>query len=492
MDVDKRLGYYLNTLCENDMIGSDMEKRTHIKNTVESVGSIVTVMGWVDSRRDHGSLIFLDIRDSTGIVQAVVSPKSEDAYSHAKHIREEWVLKITGAVKKRPDAMVNDDIATGTVEMQVTTLEVLGVSKTPPFPLHTDGLDIDEESRLRYRFIDLRRQRMQNNIRLRSEFIHRVRSLLFDNDFVEIETPLLTQSTPEGARDFVVPSRLQPGSFYALPQSPQQYKQLLMVAGFERYFQIARCLRDEDLRADRAFEHSQIDMEMSFMDEEAIRAFDEDLITRVYEAMGATIKEKPFPVFSYQEAMEQFGADKFDLRTEEEKREGILAFAWVVDFPFFEKKDDGKWTFTHNPFSMPKHEHIDFVLEEKRLDEVVAHQYDLVCNGYEIGSGSIRSHHPNITRSVFSILGYTEEHIEEQFGHMLEAFSFGAPPHGGIAHGIERLMMLITNEQYLREVQAFPQTSSGRTAVMNAPAPLSHDQLDELKVNVNTEDEKER
>ena len=250
-------------------------------------------------------------------------------------VREEWVLKIKGAVKERPADMVNEDIDTGKVEVSVEELDVLSIAKTPPFPLDTDGLDIDEEARLKYRYVDLRRKRMQNNIRLRSKFVQNVRSFLFEDGFTEIETPLLTQSTPEGARDFVVPSRIQNGSFYALPQSPQQYKQLLMVSGFEKYFQIAKCMRDEDLRADRAFEHSQIDMEMSFVNEEDVRMFDENLMISVYEGMGCKIKEKPFPVYTYKEAMEKFGADKFDLRDEQEKENGVLAFAWVVDFPFF-------------------------------------------------------------------------------------------------------------------------------------------------------------
>ncbi len=466
-----------------------MNNRIYVKNTSTLVGDSVVIMGFVDSRRDHGKLIFLDIRDETGIVQVVVSPKQEDIYNHCKQAREEWVLKIKGTVKERPVGMVNEDIETGKIEISAEELDVLSIAKTPPFPIDNDGLDIDEEVRLKYRYVDLRRSRMQRNIRSRSEFVRNVRSFLFENNFTEIETPLLTQSTPEGARDFVVPSRINKGSFYALPQSPQQYKQLLMVSGFEKYFQIAKCMRDEDLRADRAFEHSQIDMEMSFVNEEDIRRFDEELITSVYEKMGKKIKEKPFPIYTYKEAMEKFGADKFDLRTKQEKNNGILAFAWVIDFPFFEKTDKGGWTFTHNPFSLPKEEYINNILEQKDVDQVIAHQYDLVCNGYEIGSGSVRSHKPNITRSIFSIMGYSDEEIQEQFGHILDAFSFGVPPHGGIAHGIERLMMLLVEESYLREVQAFPQTSSGRTSVMSAPTKLSKGQLEELGICCLEEDE---
>lgn len=461
-----------------------MKNRTHIADIVSKIGEPVTIAGWISSRRDHGKLIFLDVRDATGVVQVVVSGKNEEAYEVANRLREEWVVTIEGTVKERPESMRNEEIPTGSIELPAETIIVLNEAQTPPFPIDTDGLDIDEELRLKYRYVDLRRERLQRNIRLRSEFVDRVRQFLFARQFAEIETPLLTKSTPEGSRDFVVPSRLHQGKFFALPQSPQQYKQLLMVAGFERYFQIARCLRDEDLRADRGFEHTQIDMEMSFVDENEIRALDEELMTTVFEAMGYTIKEKPFPVFTYEQAMKQYGADKFDMRTQEDKENNVLAFAWVVDFPMFEKDKEGKWTFTHNPFSMPKEEHIPDLLAGKNLDRIVAQQYDLVCNGYETGGGSIRAHKPEVLKAVFAVLGYSEEQIEEQFGHMLAALAAGAPPHGGIAHGIERLMMIMTGETFLREVQAFPQTSSGRTSVTDAPSALSGTQLEELGISV--------
>jgi aspartyl-tRNA synthetase len=325
---------------------------------------------------------------------------------------------------------------------------------------------------------------MQKNIRTRSEFVRRCREFLFKKDFTEIETPLLTESTPEGSRDFVVPSRLNPGSFYALPQSPQQYKQLLMVGGFERYFQIARAIRDEDLRADRGFEHTQIDIEMSFVEQEDVMNMVEAMLIETAESMGKVIKQKPFPRFTYAEAMEKFGADKFDLRTPEEKETGILAYAWVYKFPFFEKTDEGGWTFTHNPFSMPIPEHIDAVLKKENIGEILTTQYDIVCNGFEAGGGSIRSHDPNILRSVYEIMGFTAEETEERIGHMLKAFTYGTPPHGGIALGVERNIMNLTNETYLREVQAFPMTRGGQTAVMNAPKPLIEKQLRELGITV--------
>ena len=343
---------------------------------------------------------------------------------------------------------------------------------------------IDEQTRLQYRYLDLRSERMQKNMRLRSEFIRKVREFLFSKNFTEIETPLLTESTPEGSRDFVVPSRLHPGKFYALPQSPQQYKQLLMVAGFERYFQIARAIRDEDLRADRGFEHTQIDLEMSFVVMEDVMALVEAMITNVVESLGYRIKEKPFPRITHKEALKKYGADKFDLRTEAEKADGSLAYAWVTHFPFFEKTDDGKWTFTHNPFSMPIPEHVEWLLKGEHIDEILATQYDLVCNGFEVGGGSIRAHTPNILKATYAIMGYASEEIERSIGHMLNAFKFGAPPHGGIALGVERSMMNLTGETHLREVQAFPMTRGGQTAVMRAPKELSDAQLQELGIAI--------
>jgi len=256
------------------------------------------------------------------------------------------------------------------------------------------------------------------------------------------------------------------------------------VAGFERYFQIARCLRDEDLRADRGFEHTQIDLEMSFVDRQEVMSTLESLMIYVYEKLGQKIKQKPFPVFTYQQVMQKFGSDKFDLRSENDKKEGVKAFAWVVDFPFFEKDNEGNWTFTHNPFSQPKEEHIDWLLKGEKVEEILTSQYDLVCNGYEVGGGSIRANKPEILKAVFKVMGYEDDVIEKEFGHMIEAFKFGAPPHGGIAHGVERLIMVLACEEYLREVQAFPQTGSGRTSVMDAPSEVDKKQLDELGVEI--------
>ena len=453
-----------------------MERTLTIK-TVEHVGEEVMLQGWINSRRDHGKIMFLDLRDRSGIVQMVSERQVAD-------VRAEDVVTVVGVVKKRPEAMINPRLATGTVEVEVKEMSVLSRAKELPIPIDTDGLDINEETRMKYRYLDLRRARLQKNIKLRSRFVDLVRQYLFTHDFTEIETPMLTKSTPEGSRDFLVPSRMQPGKFYALPQSPQQYKQLLMVAGFERYFQIARCMRDEDLRADRGFEHSQIDMEMSFVEREDVMKLAEGMITHVTETLGYKIKHKPFPVVTYQESMKKFGADKFDMRSEEDKKNGVLAFAWVIDFPFFEKTAEGDWTFTHNPFSAPKSEHKDWLLHKEHIGEILTTQYDLICNGYEVGGGSIRSHEASVLEAVFEIMGHGKEAIRQQFGHMLDAFSYGAPPHGGIAPGVERLMMIMTGEQYLREVVAFPMTAGGKTSVMDAPSHVEDSQLIELGLSV--------
>ncbi len=460
--------------------------RTLIRDLREHIGDSVLIKGWVSVRRDQGKMVFFDFRDMTGSVQGVVLSGSP-AIEMAKNTSRESVVYVTAEVKKRPVKNVLAGALNGDIEIVVNELTVVSAAAVLPFEVNEDTSVIGEESRLRYRYLDLRSSRMQRNIRLRSEFVRRCREFLFARDFTEIETPLLTESTPEGSRDFVVPSRLHPGKFYALPQSPQQYKQLLMVGGFERYFQIARAIRDEDLRADRGFEHTQIDIEMSFVTQEDVMQTVEEMTTTSVEAMGYTIKEKPFPRFTYAEAMEKFGADKFELRTDEEKRQGILAYAWVYKFPFFEKTPEGKWTFTHNPFSMPISEHVEALLTKKNVGEILTTQYDLVCNGFEAGGGSIRAHQPELLKATYEIMGYSEEETQERIGHMLDAFRYGTPPHGGIAIGVERIVMNLTGEAYLREVQAFPMTRGGRTAVMQAPKPLTQQQLDELHISIQPE-----
>ncbi len=460
-----------------------MKERIHIGDTPKHIGQEVELAGWVDVRRDHGKLIFIDLRDESGIVQMVVPPDNQDLHNVADQVRTEWVIGIQGLVKERPAKMKNDKLLTGGIEIEVKNIAILNSAETPVFELAGDGYEVSEETRLQYRYLDLRRTRLQRNIRLRSKLVDTMRQYLFAKSFVEIETPYLTKATAEGSRDFLVPSRLQQGQFYALPQSPQQYKQLLMASGFERYFQIARCFRDEDLRADRGFEHTQLDIEMSFVKQEDVLDIIEGMMIEIAEKLGKKIKETPFPRFTYAEAIEKFGADKFDLRTDEEKNNGTLAFAWVTRFPFFERTEHGGWTFTHNPFSNTLPEHREKLLAGE-IESIIADQYDLVLNGYEAGGGSIRAHEPAVLKKVLSVMGFNDVKIEHDYGHMLEALRRGTPPHGGIALGIDRLAMCFTGETALREVQAFPMTASGKTAVVDAPTDISPEQLLEFGIQI--------
>ncbi len=462
-------------------------KRTLALETFKKIGEEILLQGWVDTVRDHGKLVFIELRDRSGKVQVVGDSKMGK-------LSQEDVVEVVGIVNNRPEQMVNKDLPTGAIEIQASSFSLLNECKELPFPIDTDGTQLDEELKLKYRYLDLRRERLQKAIRLRSKLIEEFRKSLFANDFVEIETPMLTKSTKEGARDFVVPSRFQPGKFYALPQSPQQYKQLLMTAGFERYFQIARCIRDEDLRADRGFEFTQLDLEMSFVKREDVMEMVEQATKAAILAVGGKLREGKFPIITYDEAIKTYGADRFDIRTEQEKKDGVLAFAWVVDFPFFKKVNkedvaevrDGKsgWTFTHNPFSQPKDEFIADHLEGKNIENILTTQYDLVCNGYEMGGGSIRAHNPNALYKTFEIMGYSKEEIEASVGHMLEAFRLGTPPHGGLALGLDRFVMLLSNQSSLKEAIAFPMTSTGRTAVMDAPSPISEEQMKELGIQI--------
>lgn len=462
-------------------------QRTLVNESTHKVGETIVLKGWVDTKRDHGKLTFIDLRDRSGKVQCV-------GYQKMGELSTESVIEIVGLVKARPEKMINPEMSTGTVEVDVQEYTVLNKAVELPLGVGTDGREISEEVRLRYRYLDLRRERMQKNIRLRSAFTEAISQAFYKRDFVNIETPILTKSTKEGSRDFIVPSRFQPGKFYALPQSPQQYKQLLMTSGFERYFQLARCFRDEDLRADRGFELTQVDVEMSFVERQDVMDTMEEIVKEAVQKVGGKLKDEQFPVIGYKEAMEKYGADRFDLRTEEDKKEGKLAFAWVIDFPFFKKVDkddaaevrDGKsgWTFTHNPFSTPIPEHLEWHMKGERIEEIVTAQYDLICNGYEVGGGSIRAHDPAVLLKTFQIMGYSEAEVEASVGHMLEAFRVGTPPHGGIALGLDRMIMVLSGEDSMKESVAFPMTSTGRTSVMDAPSEITEEQLSEASLQV--------
>lgn len=470
-----------------------MNSRLLAGETPDFTDQSVLLKGWVHARRDHGKLIFLDLRDRSGLVQLVINPKvSAQAHKTASDLSNEDVIQVTGIVGKRPENMVNEEIKSGTVEVSVENLEILSKSKPEtPIPLDTNGYEIDEQKRLDWRYLDLRRERLANNLRLRGKMVQFMRNWLYKRDFVEIETPILTKSSPEGARDFIVPSRLQPGQFYALPQSPQQYKQLLMVAGFEKYFQIARCFRDEDPRADRAYgEFTQLDMELSFVTQEDILQLTEELFTKLVETLWPKkrIKEKPWPRISHAKAMEKYGSDKPDLRKNPDDPDE-LAFAWTVDFPLFAEQEKEDYFHgagehlapSHHMFTAPHPEDID-LLETNPL-KARGLQHDLVLNGFEVGGGSVRIHQADVQEKVFELIGFDKEEKQE-FDHMLTAFKYGVPPHGGIAPGIDRFLMAVLGEPSLREVMAFPATSGGRTTVMNAPSKVSTEQLDELGIKV--------
>ncbi len=581
-----------------------------------SIGSQVTLAGWVSRRRDHGGVIFVDLRDRSGIVQVVFNPEtSPPAYEIADQLRSEWVVQIKGTVRVRPPGSENPAMATGMVEVAADEASILNSSLTPPFYI-SDDVEVDESLRLRYRYLDLRRPGMLRNLTLRHRVVKYIRDFLSDRGFLEIETPILIKSTPEGARDFLVPSRMQPGNFYALPQSPQQLKQLLMVAGVEKYFQIARCFRDEDLRADRQPEFTQLDLEMSFVEEEDILQLTEELYTGMIESVAPDrTMLKPFPRLEYAEAMDRYGSDKPDLRfglemtdvtdlakeTEfrvflsvaqnggiikgfvvpgqgeytgtmmrnlEETAQGFgagglshvrfhgagaigeiaeedvllspglrmpvewsrrlaetmgavpgdmvllmagrgkqvntwlsamrdhmgkilgladpqtLAFAFVTKFPLFDwNADRNRWDSSHHPFTSPAEGQED-LLEGEDLGSIDSKAYDLVCNGSELASGSIRIHRREEQEKIFRILGYSNEEINEKFGQILEAFEYGAPPHGGIAPGIDRLVAILAGSTSIRDVIAFPKTQTGADLLFGSPAPVEPEQLKELELGL--------
>ncbi len=586
----------------------DFKTRTHTCGELREkhIDEKVILNGWVDNRRDLGGVIFIDLRDRYGITQVVFEPSyNESAHETAKDLRNEFVISIEGKVRKRPEGTENPSIPTGFVDVMVDKLIILNKAKTPPFQIK-DEIDVNEELRLKYRYLDLRRNEMKNNLITRHKIYQVVRNYFDSNDFIEIETPVLMKSTPEGARDFLVPSRLHKGKFYALPQSPQTYKQILMVSGFDRYYQIVKCFRDEDLRADRQPEFTQIDVEMSFVHEEDIFTVMEGLMKEIFKKVKGIDIELPLPRLTFEEAMEKYGSDKPDLRfglemktlneivkksgfrvfkdtienegivtsllakgcgnytrnqldvltdfvkklgaggliwmrvknstleapiskflSEEEKtgiietlnaEEGDLVFIisgkklktlsimgtlrlemarrmnllkeeskpnllWVTDFPLFEWDDETQRYYAmHHPFTSPKLEDVEKL--ETEPAEVHARAYDLVLNGNEIAGGSIRIHDSGLQSKMFKALGISEEEAEEKFGFLLEAFKYGAPPHGGIAFGLDRMVMLLTNNNSIRDVIAFPKTTSGLSLMDGAPSSVSNEQLRELHIKI--------
>ena len=584
------------------------KKRTHYCGSLNQaqVGQKVVLMGWVNTRRDHGSLVFIDLRDREGIVQVVLDPKNPGTTA-AKDLRGEYVLALEGIVKARPEGMINSKIKTGQIEVEALQCEILNEAQTLPFQL--DDESVGEMLRLKYRYLDLRSPRLQNQIMLRHKVLQMVRGFLAQNGFIEVETPILYKSTPEGARDYLVPSRVNPGLFYALPQSPQTLKQLLMIAGYDRYFQIARCFRDEDLRADRQPEFSQIDIEMSFIDQEDIIEVNERMLRMIWkEVKGVDVGA--VPRMTFQEAMDRYGSDKpdtrfgmeiqdlsselagsgfkvfddvlarkgivrgiaipgganysrgqFDKLTDLAKKSGakglvwikaeangtisssvakfftpeklqavfnkcggkngdaalIVAddfdiacaalnalrlnqgrelnlidttkdkFLWVVDFPLLEySPDEKRWVARHHPFTSPANAHMDILIrgEDSKYGGLLAKAYDLVCNGYEIGGGSIRIHRNEVQQAMFKTLGMSPEETQLKFGFFLEALKYGTPPHGGIAWGVDRLVMILCGTDAIREVIAFPKTAKATDLMADAPSEVNRDQLAEVGVKL--------
>ncbi len=466
-------------------------KRIFVNETISKIGEKVKVAGWINVRRDHGKLIFIDLRDRTGLLQVVFANSISDIKNapisdimkKADQLRPEWVVSIEGLIKERPENLRNSKIETGNIELEAEILEILNEAKTPPFSIGEKD-KVNEELRMEYRYLDLRDPKMQKNLIKRSEILKFLNNYFKERKFVEIETPDLTKGTPEGAREFVVPSRKHPGNFYVLPQSPQQFKQLLMVAGLERYFQIARCFRDEDSRGDRQPEFTQLDVEMSFVEEEDVLDLIEKMTIKLVETVfpEKKISKKPFPRLDYDETMEKYKTDKPDLRKNKENPDE-LAFAWIINMPLLEySKTEKKWVSSHHPFTAPAVALAKAGSAMEHPENLKAKAYDLVLNGYEIGGGSIRIYNRELQNKMFEVLGVEAKDIEARFGHMLKAFEYGAPPHGGIALGLDRLVMILMNESSIREVIAFPKTGDDRDLMMAAPSEISKQQHKELHI----------
>ncbi|MCX6781262.1 MAG: aspartate--tRNA ligase [Candidatus Magasanikbacteria bacterium] len=463
-----------------------LEKRTLALETVGKVGETVTVFGWVHARRNMGKLVFFDLRDASARLQIVGVPQElldDESRTALDSLRGEFVVEVTGIVQARGAKQINPEQATGTVELLAKSVKVLNESKTPPFEIDNEERQANEELRLKYRYLDLRHERLVRNIKLRDRVVTFFRDYMHAHGFTEIETPILMKGTPEGSREYIVPSRLHAGKFFVLPQSPQQFKQLLMVAGFEKYFQIARCFRDEDQRGDRQPEFTQFDFEMSFVEAEDIYQYTEAMMIELIKTVTPEkkITQIPFPRMTYAEAMEKYGNDKPDIRVDKNDP-NELGFAWVLDFPMFETDDEGNLAAKHHPFCAVHPD--DLALLETDPLKVRANAYDLVMNGFELSSGSIRIHNRAEQQRIFDILKITPAQQELKFGHMLEAFEYGAPPHGGFAPGIDRIVMLLAGEPNIREVIAFPKTGDARDPMMGAPSEVDQKTLDEAHIQL--------
>jgi len=459
--------------------------RTHTcgQLTENNVNKEVTLCGWVATRRDHGKLIFIDLRDRYGLTQIIFLPKPNAAtYELAKKLRNEDVIKIKGTVNRRPKKTENLKLSTGLIEIEAAELDILSGSGDLPFNVE-DTIEVGEEIRLKHRYLDLRRAPVYQKLILRHKLNQGFRDFLNAGEFLEIETPFLTKSTPEGARDYLVPSRLQPNKFYALPQSPQLFKQILMVSGIDKYYQIVRCFRDEDLRRDRQPEFTQLDMELSFIDEEDIYSLTEEMIADVFsKCLGVKLKT-PFLRISHQEAMEKHKTDKPDLG------QGDYRFLWVTDFPLFEYNDlEKRWQSCHHPFTSPREDGISD-LDKGDLSKVRARSYDLIFNGAEIASGSIRIHSSSLQEKIFQILGISKEEAEKKFGFLLRSFKYGVPPHGGIAFGLDRMYAIISGSESIRDVIAFPKTQKGSCLLSDAPSYVKEPQLKDLYLKLIKEEE---
>lgn len=451
----------------------------------KNIDSEVTLCGWVHARRDHGNIVFIDLRDKSGLTQIVFWGK--ELVRQIAELRSEYVISIKGKVNPRPKGTENPKIPTGLIEVGVSECKILNPSKAIPFEIAKD-IEATEELRFTYRYLDLRRPGVSQNLILRHKTVKAMRDFLDKQEFIEVETPLLTKSTPEGARDYLVASRLNAGKFYALPQSPQLFKQILMISGLEKYFQISKCLRDEDLRADRQPEFTQLDIEMSFIEEEGIFSLIEELLKYIFDKILNISLEIPFPRLTYREAQVKYATDKPDLRGE--KKEGFK-FVWINEFPLFKYNEEEKrWDSEHHPFTAPAG--AELLSKTKELDKISARAYDLVLNGVEIASGSIRIHQRALQEEIFKILKIDKKEAKARFGFLLRALDYGAPPHGGIALGLDRFIALLRNQTSIREVIAFPKTQKGLCPLTGAPSDVSAEQLKELGLSIKKPKKKRR